>query len=104
MEQQRLRYVAVAATFLLFGGGAIFASVNRSSTSSSLSSPFLRDPLTGEHIRDPYTGEPIRYFQADSRRRRNQETTTTCEKGGDEWHPATGDSNNNCSQGGKCIW
>ena len=103
MDQQRLRYVAVAAAFLFFGGGAIFASVKRSSTSSS-SSPFLRDPMTGEPIRDPYTGEPIRYFQADSRRRRNQETTATCENGGDEWHPATGDSNNNCAQGGKCIW
>ena len=101
--EQRLRYVAVAATFLLFGGGTIFASVNRSSTSSS-SSPFLRDPLTGEPIRDPYTGEPIRYFQADSRRRRNQETTTTCENGGDEWHHSTDDSNNNCAEGGKCIW
>ena len=102
MEQQRLRNVAVAATFLLFGGGAIFASVKRSSTTSS--SPFLRDPMTGEPIRDLYTGEPIRYFQSDSRQRRIQETTTTCENGGDEWHPATGDSNNNCGKGGNCIW
>ena len=103
MEQQRLRYVAVAATFLLFGGGAIFASVKRSSTSSS--SPFLRDPLTGEPIRDPLTGEPIRYFQGDSRRRRNQEAATTCENGGTEWHPATDDSNYaSCGQGGDCIW
>ncbi len=91
MEQQRLRYV-VAATFLLFGGGAIFASVKRSSTSSS---PFLRDP---------YTGEPIRYFQGDSRRRRNQETTTTCENGGDEWHLSTDERNSNCGEGGNCIW